>query len=330
MKKILILSILSLSIIGCAQKTKNKKHMKTRPIVQLYNNPKKLDYSSMPVYHLMDPSQSGCYYEVYVNGVLVSKLYENTTRIGNFVPLNDVILKSGKQKVTIKLFPVENNDGTPSLTLGSDVIFKLEIAMYDAKKENDEGVSVKTYSIPTTTGKSYNTFKYPDAPYYEETFTFEAEVPYTLTGWSESQDLSKMDKGMLEQEVLDFYAEYDKLIQSQDEEKWVEMARNSELEYYKSVAYNNVEDSEIKDRIKEYSNFMDSELIKSYPLDSYEMVFLAEGKVVTLRSLEFPGESAYTFGRMIDNNGKRVETRSSRYLFLHKPKSSNKLEIIRL
>ncbi len=328
MKKILILSILSISLMACGQKKQIKKDMKTRPIVQLYAHAKKLNYKSEPIY-VMKAQQSGCFYEIYVNDILVSKLYENVTRIGNIVDLNDVILKSGTQKVTVKLYPPTGANGKLFKNLYKNTSFELEIRRYNKKKKGNE-VSIKKYFAPTTTGKKDDPFKFADTPYFEDTFTFEAEVPYTLKGWSESQDLTQMDKEVLEQEVLAFYAEYDKVIQNQDEEKWVAMVSNAEQEYFKSVAYNNIDNTDIKGRIEEYSNFMDSELIKSYPLDKYKLVLWGDGKVVTLRSLEFPGESAYTFGRMIDSNGERVETRSSRYLYLHKPRGSSKFEIIRL
>ena len=48
----------------------NKKTMKNRPIAQLYKNAEKLDYASMPQYYI-EGYQSGCYYELYVNGCLL-------------------------------------------------------------------------------------------------------------------------------------------------------------------------------------------------------------------------------------------------------------------
>jgi len=53
MKKILILSILSISLMACGQKKQIKKDMKTRPIVQLYAHAKKLNYKSEPIYVMM-------------------------------------------------------------------------------------------------------------------------------------------------------------------------------------------------------------------------------------------------------------------------------------
>ncbi len=334
MKQILTLSILILSLISCAQdkqKKESKIQKKMRPIIELYANAKKLNYKSEPIY-VMKAQQSGCFYEIYVNDILVSKLYKNVTRIGNIVDLNDVILKSGTQKVTIKLFPPTGANGKLLKKLYYGTHFELEIRKYDKKRKGNE-VSVKDYFAPTTTGKKDGPFKYAGTPYFEDTFTFEAEVPYSLKGWSESQDLTKLDKEVLEKEVLAFYAEYDKVIQSQNEKKWVAMVRNKEQEYFKSVAYNDKNDTNIKRRIKEYNNVFDNESIGVEPLDTYKMIFGGDGKVVTLKSInpENSGESAYSFGLKADvyGDGKRYDIQQFYYLHLHKPKGSTKLEIIR-
>jgi len=333
MKKILILSILSISLMACGQKKQIKKDMKTRPIVQLYAHAKKLNYKSEPIYVIDDPHQSGCFYEIYVNDILVSKLYKNVTRIGNIVDLNDVILKSGTQKVTVKLYPPTGANGKLLKNLYYGTHFDLQIKKYDNKNLDLDDVLVKDYFAPTTTGKKDGPFKFADTPYFEDTFTFEAEVPYTLKGWSESQDLTQMDKEVLEQEVLAFYAEYDKVIQSQNEKKWVAMVRNKEQEYFKSVAYNDKNDTNIKRRIKEYNNVFDNESIGVELLDTYKMIFGGDGKVVALKSInpENSGESAYSFGLKADvyGDGKRYDIQQFYYLHLHKPKGSTKLEIIR-
>jgi len=316
---------------ACVQKKESKIQKKMRPIIELYANAQKLNYKREPVYAIR-AKQNGCFYEIYVNDILVDKRYENVAIIENSPRLNDVILKSGTQKVTVKLYPPTGANGKLLKNLYYGTSFELEIRQYDKKRKGNE-VSVKNYFAPTTTGKKGGPFKYADTPYFEDTFTFEAEVPYTLKGWSESQDLRKMDKDVLEEEVLAFYVEYDKAIQSQDEEKWVAMVQHRERDYFKAVCYNDKEGSSIKRRIKQYSNIFDSELIKSYSLDIYKMLYGGDGRVITLKSTnpENFGESAYSFGQKADvyGDGKRYEVQDFHYLRLHKPKDSTKLEIIR-
>ncbi|WP_062060109.1 hypothetical protein [Aquimarina longa] len=316
---------------SCGQEhKKDKTSMKNRPIEQLYTNVAPLNYPSMPQYFI-EGHQSGCYYEIYVNGILSFKHYENVGLSNHAVPINDVILKSGTQRVTVKLFPLGRIGNKEYKTLEDNTRFRLKIFKRD-KATPWEGLDydiVKEYFAPTTTGKDTGSFKNVGVPMFEETFTFEAEVPYKLTGWSESINLQDMDEDILEQEILNFYQEYDKIIQNQNEKGWVEMIRNKETEYFKSVYYNDSQNEEVKLRIAYHANPFDTELVESIPLDKYEIVFGGDGKVVTLKSTERLGMSAYSFAQNKDRNGKRAKARTSYYLFLHKPKGSNKLEIIR-
>ncbi|MDO6811267.1 hypothetical protein Q4603_21805 [Zobellia galactanivorans] len=312
----------------CAQKAKNTS-LKNRPIEQLYSNVKPLKYGSMPQYFI-EAHQSGCYYEVYINGILNDTRYINAGTMNNAIPINDNILKSGPQKVTIKLFPLGEIDGKVYTTLTERTRFTLEIFKRD-KATPWEGLDydvVHHYFAPTTTGEEARPFAHANEPMYEETFTFNAEVPYELTGWSDSQVIEGQEG--IEQEVLDFYKEYADVIRNQDEDKWAEMVKTREQEYLRSVYYNDKSKEGFKKRVAYFTNTFDNEFIEKMPLDKYEITFSANGKIVTLKSLDYPGESAFSFKENRNrHNGERDKYIASHYIFLHKPKGSNKLEIIR-
>ena len=227
-----ILTLISLSIIftACGQTNKKtKKTMKNRPIAQLYKNAEKLDYASMPQYYI-EGYQSGCYYELYVNGIMVFSHYQNVGLSNHAVPINDDILKSGPQEVTIKLFPLGEVDGQNFTTIDPDDSFRLKIFSRDKNKK------YKAFKYETLTEHSVDIKT--NVPYFEETIIFNAEVPYELEGWSNSQVLTDMDQEDLEKEVLIFYKNYADVIYNQDEEAWVEMIKNREQEYFKAVFYN--------------------------------------------------------------------------------------------
>ncbi|MHC9089540.1 hypothetical protein ACXIHB_12585 [Tenacibaculum sp. IMCC1] len=67
-----------------------------RPIDKLYSNIQPLQYKSMPQYFI-EANQSGCFYELYVNGRAVFSHYEQTGLMGHTTCINDAILKSGGQ-----------------------------------------------------------------------------------------------------------------------------------------------------------------------------------------------------------------------------------------
>ncbi|WP_062055689.1 hypothetical protein [Aquimarina longa] len=326
--QIIVALCCSITLISCAQD--HKKNNMKRPIEQLYSNVDSLDYETMPQYYI-EGYQSGCFYEIYINGILRFKHYENVGLMNHSTPINDLILQSGTQKVTVKLFPLGKIGDQEFTTIDADAKFRLKIFKRD-KKQPYEALGydvVKEYFAPTVSGERGDAFLNAGVPYYEETFTFEAEVPYELKGWSESQVLTKLDQKELEEEILDFYNEYDDIIQKQDEEKWVGMVKKRELEYLKSVHYNDSKNHKIRRRVDHSINIFDTELVHNIPLDEYEIIFGGDGKVVTLKSVERLGMSAYSFAQNKNRNGKRAKARTSYYLFLHKPKGSNKLEIIR-
>ncbi|WP_148639422.1 hypothetical protein [Aquimarina longa] len=303
---------------SCAQD--HKKNNMKRPIERLYSNVDSLDYTTMPQYFI-EGYQSGCFYEIYINGILIFEHYENVGLMNHATPINSRILQSGIQKVTIKLFPLGKINNKEYTTIDADDSFRLKIFKRDKKQPYEAGAYdiVKEHYAPLTDG----------LPYYEETFTFEAEVPYQLNGWSESQVLIDMDPKELEQEILDFYKEYDDIIQNQDEKKWVDMATTRELEYLKSAHYNDSKNSGIRSRINHFINVIDSDFIEPFPMDKYKIIFGGDGKVVTLKSIDRKGRAAYSYGVEVEMSGKMRKERQSKYLHLHKPKGSNKLEIIR-
>ena len=107
-----------------------KKELKKRPIQQLYAHAEQLKYPSMPQYFI-EGLQSGCFYEIYVNGILTFEHYRNVGLANHAVPLNDVILKSGTQTVTVKLFPLGKAGEENHFTLDDDTRFELEIFKRD-------------------------------------------------------------------------------------------------------------------------------------------------------------------------------------------------------
>ncbi|MDO6676437.1 hypothetical protein Q4517_12870 [Tenacibaculum sp. 1_MG-2023] len=76
-----------------------------RPIDKLYSNIQPLQHKSMPQYFI-EANQSGCFYELYVNGRMVFNLFKQVGLMGHTTCINDAILKSGMQEVTVKLYPL--------------------------------------------------------------------------------------------------------------------------------------------------------------------------------------------------------------------------------
>ncbi|MHC9089539.1 hypothetical protein ACXIHB_12580 [Tenacibaculum sp. IMCC1] len=298
-----------------------------RPIDKLYSNIQPLQYKSMNRYFI-EANQSGCFYELYVNGRMVFNLFKQVGLMGHTTCINDAILKSGMQEVTVKLYPLGQTEVERFDTFTKNARIEVKIEKYDTQVE-DSDEKVVTFKIPEASTRSKNDIKIEGLPYYEHTFTFYAEVPYEVTGWSESQDLTKMDQKQLEKEVVAFYNNFGDIIYNQNEKTWVEMVRKRELEILKTELYNNMKNSTILDRIEGFKQMFNSTFKRKVPLDKYKMIFGGKGRIVALKSIERTGRAAFSFGINDTYLGKKRKTRISRYIYLHKPKGSNKLEIIR-
>eukprot|EP01090_Pellita_catalonica_P009833 TRINITY_DN209_c0_g3_i1.p1 TRINITY_DN209_c0_g3~~TRINITY_DN209_c0_g3_i1.p1 ORF type:complete len:335 (+),score=43.92 TRINITY_DN209_c0_g3_i1:26-1030(+) len=307
-----------------------------RPIDKLYSNIQPLQHKSMPQYFI-EADQIGCFYELYVNGRMVFKLFKQVGLMGHTTCINDAILKRGKQEVTVKLYPLGQTEVERFDTFTKNAKINIEITKWDkaledkpnSKEYENYDDHVATFNILNTEDKN-NSIRIKGLPYYEHTFTFYAEVPYEVTGWSESQDLTKMDQKQLEKEVVAFHNNLSDVIYNQDEAKWVDLVKNRELEFLTSEAYNDVNVESIKDRKRKFKQIFDSSFKRKVPLDKYEMIFGGNGRIVALKSLIDKGYGAFSHGyEKTYNDGRKRKIRSYEYIYLHKPKGSNKLEIIR-
>lgn len=154
-------------------------------------------YPSEPIYYLRINKQN-CLIEILVNDVRQLTDYE----LSNYVTPDEIaglILKSGKQSVTVRMYPVEDlineslgKEGPPIDTLMDNSSVAISVIRLDnnsPKGLNDEVVVTKNLS-PSKDGR----FLGAGLPFYEYSFTFQAEVPYELEGWTKGQDLRKLDQ----------------------------------------------------------------------------------------------------------------------------------------
>ncbi|MEQ3500471.1 hypothetical protein ABMY20_11995 [Tenacibaculum sp. SSH1-16] len=311
-----------LVLTACGQ-TKEEMNIKFNQIKNLH---KKIQhYPSEPIYTI-EANQSGCFYELYVNDILFFKHFEQTGLLGHTISINDAILRSGKQEVTVKLYPLGQTEVERFDTFTKNARIEVKIEKYDIQVE-DSDEKVVTLKIPEASARSKNDIKIEGLPYYEHTFTFNAEVPYKIKGWSESQDLTKMDQKVLEERVLHAYKEYRKLFVRKNAKQIEDITLTKEFEIAQSN-YFYMKNS--KELAEEYSSYLD--FIEVLPIENYEMKLYANGKIVKLESKQF--ENVNNNSALISINEKKYDNELVKmYLFhglsFHLPKGSNKLEIIR-
>ncbi|WP_062063032.1 hypothetical protein [Aquimarina longa] len=315
-KQIIAVICCFITLASCGQDHK-KKNMNNsfNKIANLY---KEVEHYNIEPEYYIEGYQSGCFYEILVNDVLVFKHYENVGLMNHATPINSRILKSGSQKVTIKLFPLGKIDSKEYTTIDADDSFRLKIFKRDKKQPYEAGDYdiVKEHYATLTDG----------LPYYEETFTFEAEVPYELKGWSESQVLTEMDQKELEKEVLSYYKDFSKIISKKNSEIWQDKLINREKEIAQANYFKKEDTKEIAE---EYLESIKTNFFEMLPIENYELVFYGDGKIVKLESKEHKKESALISIEERDYQGIARKAYIFHGLSLHKLKDSNKLEIIR-
>ncbi|AIM35265.1 hypothetical protein KO02_00230 [Sphingobacterium sp. ML3W] len=293
-------------------------------------------YDQEPGYFIMF-NYYFCNIEVFVNDIPIYKNYgaESST---SFYPLdlNEYILKSGEQKVTVRLLPEEGN------TLSKEASMKLKIARIANLKtyknfEAEKKVLVE-YETPIVlregeTDIAYGgNFQYAGLPIFEKTFTFQADVPYSVQGWENSKVLNNtgQDLMQIEKEVVEFYQQVKYIYEKRDKESFSILMEPRLIEIAQSHYYIQNDFKKIFDGV----NQMFANENKVHSIGNYKLKFYADGRIVTLEpidSVNIKLDRVLRFETSVfdDYLKREVKGTAGFRMLLHKPKGSNNFEIIR-
>ena len=208
---------------------------------------------------------------VYVNDIKASEL---NMPLGTAIDLNPYVLKNGKCKIKLQIFPLFRR-GDTLVTVENIRRCNLFFGSYIRNKETDEILNYKAdVALPIVAPKE-------DVPYFEQEWDVElTELPYELEGWSKGQDLRKWDKDKLEKKVVAFHQKIRKILNDGNSEEWMKLIqkRFDEVCIFDYLSEKRIEKDleEIKEDVEEYSKGT------MIPLEDYELKLYAEGKLVTL------------------------------------------------
>ncbi len=274
-----------------------------------------------------------CNYKIWVNDMLVYHMVEGVRGELNFT-INAKILKSGTQTIKIRIFPYWNRkeqkfEDYLHQYAGLDVtISEIE---WDEKTKRFDRFPILTYQTPREGDESLQDnprgFKFPEGeeqlPYYEETITFTAEVPYTLTGWSNSVDLSQEDPEKLLKEVEAYYFELAKNFEDKNIPAIAQKYYKKEKEIAQAFFHS---EKALKSRWHE--NILEDIIdptAKMDKMEDYKLEFYGGGKVVNLVD-ELIGYNPFT---LVTENKEGEKWYSTYDIYLHRPKPGAPLEMIR-
>ena len=209
-------------------------------------------------------------YELYINDIKADFHYVGAN---SGVDMNPYILKNGKYKVKLRIFPAFK---AGKKLIEFDDIEKSNISFdsYIRNKETNEILNYNSIPLPIVAPKE-------DVPYFEQEWDVElTELPYELEGWSKGQDLRKWDKKELEKKVVAFHQRARKILNEGNSEAWLKLIqkRFDEVCIFDYLSEKRIEKDleEIKEDVEEYSKGT------MIPLEDYELKLYAEGKLVTL------------------------------------------------
>ena len=260
---------------------------------------------------------------VYVNDIKASEL---NMPLGTAIDLNPYVLKNGKCKIKLQIFPLFRKGDT--LVAKKNILdCQLFFGSYIRNKETDEILNYKAdIALPIIAPST-------DVPYFEQEWEVEiTDLPYELEGWSKGQDLRKWDKDKLEKKVVAYYQKLWRILNNGEGERWTKLTQKrineTAIFYYESEEENQKAIKNNQQNIVKYCTNM------MIPLEDYEMKLYAEGKLVCLErkthTREFNNKSPLDIKGWSPLILKGKKSGAGYYnVLLYLPQGSNEFVIIR-
>ena len=326
MTKFVLTLLLTASLISCAQESKNKT-MTTQQRIEYFSD-KVNKFEKEPLYQL--DIQSVFNFRVLVNG---NPVYSNFDKIPGVarVNINSSILKSGKQTIEIELYPGYDNSGVQRQFLSNGENFVLKVEKTGWNKDG----SLMTPEEVAEFRNDDKDIDYSQLAEYKTNISFNASVPYTLSGWENGEDLSKLNQKELEAKVVAFYKNMAKAFKEKDYDYLNTMFLNADNEWYQAEYFP-------KDVIAKFQSTKgrkaksvsttragsDAYSQNIYPIENYVMKFYGNNRMVRLEPKEGfnRGESLLGYDD-IDKTGMNRKTFIDMVLYI--PKGTQSLQIIR-
>lgn len=255
-------------------------------------------------YYAVSFMSNGCNFEIWVNDLKVTEYFDSGGFSG-MAPINSYILKSGQQRIKVRLFPVKGHE---------------EKGILSAKPL---WIELRCKPDPSGDLDSYKTFlaNFIPAvpvgqPYFEYETTFDAEVPYELQGWGDCEDLRNDPD--LKAAVIARMTELGNLLLERKFRMYSDLEAVSLAETSFSF-YLPYEETEQEMR-QLYESVAEGKYTRLKPMEECTLVFQADGRLVSLKYPEIKG-----YGLVLekgDKEGFRLP------LLLGRRKGSDRLEII--
>jgi hypothetical protein len=322
MKKTIILLLIVTHIVACGQE--KKRDMKTSQDIYLLDKQIK-KYEEEPMYKMI-LSSSECSFAILVNDIPLYKFFGRSGGVGaTSIPINWNVEKSGKQKITVRMYPKYSETEKINQILGLNAGVKFSIE----KEIDGDDKTIFEFKTPFKDfdGKGNGGFLYPSKTFYEETIYVDLKVPYELSVLDNAEILFTEDSKKLEQlekEVLAKYNEIRDIYMTGTKEELANVNYNKEKRLAQQMYLNEAEIKDGWDNDYQFRTDSNLDFFDLKPIEKYEMKFYAEGKIITLEKTNNKKSALWGGFKRKD---KEVVTTTYISLYLYRPIGSNKLEI---
>ncbi len=247
-------------------------------------------------------SSTSCNFEIRINDIPLFT-YQETGMISTQYPINHLILISGEQKLSCRVWPQADQD---SLSIHSKLT--TTILLQDATDDTKEPVEIFNSGTPEFSKTT---------PLFEQESIFNAEVPYTLPGWYKSSKIKEKDS--LEKEVISFFKSVHSILKRKDYDTYRKIYDQKLLELDIALY------SSSKETVQEWNElirYLEASGMEIAPFpNEYLLQFCGDQKVVSLIQPDFEPVL------FLENKAEKTQYKIP--LFLHKPRRFKSLEVIR-
>ncbi|WP_294960981.1 hypothetical protein [uncultured Flavobacterium sp.] len=337
MKRTILYIVLIASLNACSQKKGNVKeqnmeitsdNIANKTVEQIKH------YPSEPIYYVY-AANSLCIYELLVNDLPVYQNYEYE-QLATPIYINRAILKSGRQKITYRIYPAPKEFNGGSDVFDAETEFRITVCKQDLKRSGSheelqiEELPTQEVQVGETASEKVKEFVGKGQKYYEHTFYFDATVPYEIAGWSKGRDLRNIDPDTLKQAVVRFYNLRKKMVENKDRDA---LARQMFLGFKEPFISEYRDAKYVKDSWNSFISKYDNPTYEFQSVEKYKMEFFSYGQMVCLRQISTDPrqrEKSALWGKYKDLNNGDIRADFHRlYLFIPEGKGLEDLQMIR-
>lgn len=256
-----------------------------------------------------------CQFEILVddvpvcNGVAQNK---NHGTVAIDISINNVLLKSGKHEILLKLYPIFGKT-----ELGEFCYGDLKLWYWNAENHVDDSIDLLTIRTPQLTGE-----KNPisSLSYYELKTVSDFVIPYSTDGWTNSINLKdEMEIGNdLKNEIQNTYDKIREIIKKHDTIAFSALIK--EREKLLGTAFY----STLQEQTNDLEEFLEIINNPDYEVEPYQqkakLYFYGYGKLITILTPEKEG--------IIKLVNKKLDKNITLDFYFHRKKAGEKLSVI--